>query len=199
MSVPEAITKHKIVVGSVICTILLLLGGFLYMQQEGEVEGLGQVAKAETPKQEDVQTVREGEECGAERIACGPGLTCADPVDGKRVCVSISPDGHPFIAAILPEGMELEAGAYRADVGKPIQVTVRAVNVNGGALYLIPAGSHEAEANSDQKVAELTPRSVANEYEGMFALGNGMEGSLYAVMQGTNGQEVRLSVNVAAR
>lgn len=199
MSVPEAITKHKIIVGSVICIILLFLGGFLYMQQEGESEGLDPVAKVEAPKQEDVRIVQEGEECGGENIACGPGLACTDPADGKRMCVSISPDGHPFIAAILPEGMELEAGAYRADAGKPIQVTVRAVNVTGGALYLVPAGSDGAEAKPEERVANLAPRTIENEYEGMFALGDGMEGSLYAVMQGKNGQDVRLSVNVAAR
>lgn len=198
MSVPEAITKHKIIVGSAIFAILLLLGGFLYMSQESEGEGVSAEEERGIP-QIAVRTLQEGEECGTADAVCASGLTCADPVDGKRVCVSIAPDGHPFIAAILPEGMELEAGAYRADAGKPIQVTVRAVNVTGGALYLVPAGSDGAEAEPDQKVANLAPRSIANEYEGMFALGDGMTGSLYAIMQGTNGQEVRLSVNVAAR
>lgn len=199
MPVSEAITKHKIIVGSIICTILLLLGGFLYMWQEGEDEGFDQIANAEALKQEDVRIVQEGEACGEESVVCGPGLTCADPVDGKWVCVSISPDGHPFIAAILPEGMELEAGAYRAEAGKPIQVTVRAVNVSGGALYLKRPNAPEDSFEDAEKVSDLQSRDIANEYEGTFALEKGMEGSLYAIMHGNDGQEVRLSVNVATR
>lgn len=196
MSVPEAITKHKIIVGSAITVILLLLGGFLYMQQEGEdPEDLTE----EKTLSVEVQIIKEGEECGGANAACGPGLTCTSPETGKRTCVSIAPDGHPFIAAILPEGMTLESGAYRADAGKPIQVTVRAVNVTGGALYLKPVGSNDQEMRPEEKVADLTPRAVANEYEGMFALGDNMQGGLYVVMQAKDGQEVRLSVNVAAR
>ncbi len=73
------------------------------------------------------------------------------------------------------------------------------MNVSGGALYLKRPNTPKDSFEAKEKVSDLQPRDIANEYEGMFALGDGMEGSLYAIMQGQDGQEVRLSVNVATR
>jgi len=136
----------------------------------------------------------EGEPCGGENEQCGWGLVCSA---GK--CTDMITPDKPFIAAVVPEGMELTAGSYRAAIGTKVEVRVHAANVTGGALYLKPMTASYIGVRPEDKASDLVPvQGMPNEYVGSFTVTKYLGADLIAVMQGTDGQDVTLGVNVVA-
>lgn len=166
-----------LIVGVVISLIVLALGAFLYMKSEEDVNPL--------------QTSKSGQSVSSTVMEAA--------VQGEPMVVSDGQGDKPFIMAIIPGEAVLEGGSYRISPST-LRVRVRAVNVTGGSLYFKPASSKQIEVQSDEKIGDLTPSSdLPGEYELPFELKKDMSGLLIAVMKGNNGQEVQLSVNVAAK
>ena len=77
MSIQEHVMNHKVAVGIAILAILILLGGFLYMQSEGE---------AEPESNAPVQLGILGAKCGGpERYPCNPGLKCSISLEDDQI------------------------------------------------------------------------------------------------------------------
>jgi hypothetical protein len=136
-----------------------------------------------------------GESCGGENEECAWGLSCAN-----GTCAAMLAPDKPFIGAVIPEGMELIAGSYRAPVGTKVTVRVKAVNVGGGAIYLKSMAASYTGVRPEDKAGDLTPvPGVPDEYESAFTVTKHLGADLIAVMDGADGQKVTLGVNVAAQ
>jgi hypothetical protein len=142
----------------------------------------------------------EGESCGGANEQCGWGLVCTIPSgQAMGTCTSMTPEDRPFIMAVIPQGMALVQGSYRANVGTKVDVLVRATGVTGGALYLKPLTASYNGVQPKDKVSDLTPaKDAQNEYSGSFTVSKNLGAELIAVMTGTNGQEVSVPVKVQA-
>lgn len=148
---------------------------------------------------ESAELVAEGEACDQTTRACGPGLKCEMSEDEEEgVCVPVVVSTKPFIMSVEPEGMDLIKGAYQADPGTEITVRVRAVNVEGGDLYLKPLFVSHSGVLPDEKVSGLERQGDSSEYIGSFIVNEDLGASLIAVMRGEDGQDVQVSINVSA-
>lgn len=142
----------------------------------------------------------EGERCDGENEACGWGFVCAAKEGAEgRVCVSMATSNKPFILVVIPEGIALVSGSYRAPVGAKVAVTVRALNATGGALYLKSSAASYTGVRPADKISDLVPSGTLNEYTGAFTVSEHLGAELIAVMQGVNGQEASLGVTVGAQ
>jgi hypothetical protein len=165
---------------------------------EGGQRGVdyGTCVKNET---EAAEVVNEGDTCDQVTRACGPGLKCEKPEgEDEGVCVQMIPSSRPFIMSVVPEGMELISGAYKADPGTEITVRVRAVNVEGGELYLKPLWASHSGVMPEEKVSALERQGESNEYIGTFTVDEELGASLIAIMSDEDGQDAQVSINVAA-
>lgn len=149
---------------------------------------------------EPAELMSEGESCDQITRACGPGLKCEMPEGAEEgTCVQMIPSTRPFIMSVIPEGMKLVRGAYQAEPGTEVTVRVNAVNVMGGDLYLKPLWASHSGVQPEEKISELTKsEDDPNEYMGSFIVDERLGASLIAIMQGKDGQNVEVSVNVAA-
>lgn len=145
-------------------------------------------------------TKNDGESCGGENEVCAFGLTC-EIASGTTsgMCRPMMPSNHPFILAIIPEGMKLVKGAYTAKTGTTVKVTVRATDVSEGKLYLKPSTASYAGVRPEDQVGDLAPSDVPNEYHGQFTVSDHLGAQLIAVMKDRDGQEVSLGITVAAQ
>lgn len=142
--------------------------------------------------------VGEGEVCDDAGIKCGPGLRCVFASGASEgVCESLF-ESRPFIMSVIPEEMELVGGSYRAAPGTEVTVRVRAVNVAGGDLYLKPLTASHSGVMPEEKISPLTPAEMPNEYKGSFTVPEFLGADLIAVMEGRDGQEVDVSINVSS-
>lgn len=168
---------HKWTIGIVISIIVLALGLFLYMQNEGE----------------DVGVVKEG--TGATSSI----LAVAD-VQGEPMVVAGDQGQQPFILAIIPGDAVLDGGSYRAPVGSILQIRARVMNAEGGVLYFKPKDSKQIEVQESEKIGELVSSAdLPGEYVAPFEVKKDMSGLLIVVMHGKDGQTAQLSVNVASK
>lgn len=152
-----------------------------------------------TDEREPAELMTEGQPCDQVTRACGPGLKCEIPEGAEEgTCVQMIPSTRPFIMSVIPEGMELISGAYQADPGTEVTVRVRAVNVEGGELYLKPLWVSHSGVLPDEKVSDLERQGESNEYIGTFTVDESLGASLIAVMSGEDGQDAQVSINVAA-
>jgi hypothetical protein len=150
-------------------------------------------------EREPAELMAEGEPCDQKTRACGPGLTCDIPEGADEgTCVQAPVSTHPFIMSVIPEGMELIGGAYRADPGTEITVRVHAVNVERGEIYLKPLEVSHAGVLEEEKVADLEAADAPDEYTASFTVDDDLGASLIAVMRNGDGQEAQVSIHVAS-
>lgn len=182
----QRVKDPKWIVGIVISLIVLAMGAFLYMHTEGDDHtGLDD----QSDQQVASSTTSGSSSSSVTEVS----------VQGEPMTVSDGQDNKPFIMAIIPEKMDLIDGAYRAAAGSTIRVRVRAINVVNGTLYYKSKDSKQVDVQQSEKVSDLKPSDLPGEYETTFKVDKNTAGLLVAVMKGTDGQEVQLSVNVASK
>ncbi len=150
-------------------------------------------------EREPARVVGEGEVCNTVDTVCGAGLKCEIPEgQDQGTCEQMIPNTRPFIMSVIPEGMELDEGAYKAEPGTEVNVLVRAVNVDEGEIYLKPLWVSHSGVLEDEKVSELVETDTPNEYMASFTVEEELGASLIAIMRNEDGQEAQVSINVAA-
>jgi hypothetical protein len=226
--------QRKTIVIAIIALIIVLLGGYLFLSNEGEEPtasggGLGQEGSrcsgperlpcmpgmvCEIPENgtwgvdygvcvEDdrppATVVNEGETCNNVDVVCGMGMKCViSEGQSEGRCEQMVPNTRPFIMSVIPEDMELENGAYRANPGTEIIVRVHAMNVEEGEIYLKPLWVSHSGVMEDEKVGDLMETDTLDEYTASFIVEEDLGASLIAVMRNADGQEASVSINVAA-
>jgi hypothetical protein len=175
----QTLKNPTVIVGILISLIVLSLGVFLYMMTEGDEEASS--LASQTQSTSSSLAILEAS------------------VQGEPMMISEGQEHKPFIMALIPGSATLEDGIYKSDAGTKLRVRVRAINVENGVLYFKPTGSKEVQVQESEKVGDLVPSELPGEYEAFFDIKDDTSGILVALMKGKDGQEVRLSVNVATR
>jgi hypothetical protein len=150
-------------------------------------------------ERDQAELMAEGEPCDQKTRACGPGLMCDIPEGAEEgTCMQAAPFTRPFIMSVIPEGMELISGAYRADPGSKITVRVHAVNVERGEMYLKPLEVSHAGVLEEEKVADLEAAVAPDEYTASFTVEEDLGANLIVVMRNGEGEEAQVSIHVAS-